>query len=117
MTHFDLGNYPNVWACSSNLLFLTNKVGRNIQRIENCTLGASSDVNRDLFYYRDTIFIATELGVEKYFKGKFLEPILSYNVKGIFGLCMTPTGKFYALADDGVYIIYNNQLKKFLVKI
>ena len=116
VTHFDLGNYPNIWACSSNLLFLTNKVGRNIQRIENCTLGASSDVNRDLFYYRDTIFIATELGVEKYFKGKFLEPILSYNVKGIFGLCMTPAGKFYALADDGVYIIYNNQLKKIFSK-
>jgi ligand-binding sensor domain-containing protein len=112
VTHFDLGNYPNIWSCSNNLLFLTTKNGSGIKRIYNCTSGSSSDLNRDILYFRDTIYVATELGIERYFQGSYLEPILSNNLKGIFELCLTHYGKIYALADDGIYILYNNSLKK-----
>lgn len=112
VTHFDLGNYPNIWSCSNNLLFLTTKNGRGIKKIYNCASGSSSDVNRDILYHKDTIYIATELGVERYYKDSYLEPILSYNPKGIFEFCLTHSGKIYALADDGIYILNNHSLKK-----
>ncbi len=114
VTHFDLEKYPCIWACSDRLAFQYCDDTKKMLEFRNCENGSSSEQNRDILFLNDTVYVATEIGIERIVNQNYIQPLLSYNEKGIFELCQVGKQKIYALADDGLYIIKDSKLIKIL---